>query len=197
MSDWALATTYPNTEFRVASALHDRGLPFHFFTRRLLTAHRGTLRERLVPAFPRYIFVPFAACWELLRDISDIVSIVMFEKGKAASVRQPVIEKLVSLCVDGVLAEPATAARFNAGDEITVTGIDGMLSQKGRFHHDCGDGRSVVLLDWMGREVFVSVNDADLSKPKLTENKRKRRRRKRNKRNQSPIQAHSSSPATA
>jgi transcription antitermination factor NusG len=190
LSEWALATTYPNTEHRVATALAERELPFHFFKRRLLTAHRGVLRERLVPAFPSYIFVPFQLCWDIMREIGDIVGIVMFENGKPAKVRQSVIEKLVSICAGDVLIERQPSARFNAGDEVVLTSLDSLLNQRVRYHHSCGDGRSVVLLDWMGRSVFVNVKECDLQEVRPSQVQRKRRRRRRRRSHSSSHMQH-------
>lgn len=190
MLDWALATTYPNTEHRAAKALADRDLPFRFFKRRTLIAHRGILRERLVPAFPSYIFVPFRFCWDVVREIKDVIGVVMFENGSPAKVRQSVIDQLSSLCADDVLVEPPTKARFNAGDEVTVTSIESTFSQKGKYLHSCGDGRSIVLLDWMGRSVCVNVLECDLTEIAPSKDKGKRRRRRRRSRNRytSPVQ---------
>ena len=197
MLDWALATTYPNTENRVAKALEEWELPFRFFKRRKLIAHRGVLRERLVPAFPSYIFVPFVFCWDVMREIKDVVGIVMFENGKPARVRQTVIDKLGSMCADDVMIEPQPRARFQAGDRVTINSIESTVTQKGTYHRSCGDGRSIVLLDWMGRSVFVSVNESDIDLQGIAvRSARKRKRRRRRNRYHSSVQA-SLSPALA
>ena len=53
----SLAITAPQAEFRVARALEQRAIPHRIFKIRKQLAFRGRPVERILPAFPRYIFL--------------------------------------------------------------------------------------------------------------------------------------------
>ena len=56
---WAMVVTAPNSEHIVSRELRDRhGIPHHYFKRMTTRVHRGRVIDKLLPAFPRYIFVP-------------------------------------------------------------------------------------------------------------------------------------------
>lgn len=181
MSDWALVVTSPNAERRVAGELCRKKYPFHFFRRRVLTVYRGQLTHKEIPAFPRYFFVPLAACWEIVRDVVDVISVVAFEPGKPAKVRESAVQRLISVCTgDGILIEPKRQARFKPGDEIFVETMDSLIYHRGRFHHACedGSGRAIILMDWLGRQCFVSVRECDLREVRRPQIERRRKRRR-------------------
>lgn len=178
MPDWALAITIPNGERRVSEQMIRRDLPFHIFQRRLTLAHRGRLIQRLVPAFPRYVFIPFVTCWETVSSVSGFTGLVSFGNGPE-KVDDKIVEEIKSICPGGILLEDEKkTSRFNFGDPVSV-----LENQFGTYHHHCGDGRAVILLNWMGRLVFVNVQECDLREvkrpPQLCKVRRRRRRRRR------------------
>ena len=175
MLDWALATTTPNAERKVSCELAERQLPHYLFKRKLTVANRGKLVERLVPAFPRYIFVPFEICWNVAESFADVIGVVSFGEGPAL-VRHTVVEKILERCSGDVLVEQAPKSRFEYGDVVFVP----ELSQSGKFHHSLDEDRCIVLIEWMGRGVFVNVLEGDLlNKQEARERSSSRRRRRR------------------
>ena len=54
---WPLAVTAPNAEFRVADAFAQLAFPHFLFRTRERIVQRGRVVDRIVVAFPRYIFV--------------------------------------------------------------------------------------------------------------------------------------------
>lgn len=159
--EWALATTMPNAEMRVSERLDKIDLPHYLFLRRFRVAHRGQLVERLKPAFPSYIIVPMATCWDLVRHVSGVIGVVAFGSQPAA-VRPAVIEGLVAACGGGkVLPLEEPEKQFKFGDEVVV---DSVVDMVGTFQYSLGDDRAVVLVEWLGRSVFVNVKECELRK---------------------------------
>jgi transcription antitermination factor NusG len=178
---WALATTWPNGERRVCDELAKREVAFHAFKRKILVAHRGCLLEKLVPAFPRYVFVPFSICWDVVRQIVGVVSLVSFDN-KPALVRSSIVEDLKARSINDVLIEDEvrSTSKFNYGDEVVLINLTSTFTQVGKYHHSDGTGRAVVILEWMGRSIFVNVDECDLAlKVKSFKQKRRNRQRRR------------------
>jgi hypothetical protein len=162
VTDWALVTTMPSTELVVSQDLERRLLPHRLFKRRMRVAHRGRLVERLVPAFPRYVFVPEEDCFSLVENIPNLTGVVSFGRDRPARVRQHVIDQIAASCTsDDVLVEAEDSSRtgLKFGDEIFV---DAAIRGRGRYCHATGGGRAVVLIEWLGRSIFANVNECDL-----------------------------------
>ena len=159
--DWVLATTMPNAEVRVSKRLEKIDIPHFLFMRRFKAAHHGRLVEKLKPAFPSYIIVPMATCWNLAHHVSGVMSIVSFGS-QPAVVRHDVVEGLVKICGGGTtlpLEEPER--QFKYGDEVVV---DGFLDVYGIYQNAIGEDRAVVLVEWLGRAVLVNVKESELRK---------------------------------
>ena len=177
--DWALVVTTPNAEKRAVEEMSRKNFPVRFFKRRLPVVHRGKLVHKEIPAFPRYLFVPFSKCWDVVCDIRDVISVVAFDRGLPARVRATTLDRLVSMCAGGdILIEPEKPARFHPGDDVLVHTGDSLIIQRGKYHRACDDGRAIVLLDWLGRECFVSVSENDLREVRSAVRARYKRRRR-------------------
>ena len=176
MQEWALAVTLPNAERRVAEKLNDLGIAFHWFRRRMSVAHRGKLCERMVSAFPRYIFIPLMYCWDILNQVKDIAGIIMFGE-KPARIAENELQKLRSQCIDDVLLSEPESPRFSSGDKVMLMRLEA-TNRDAVFYRSLGQGRCIVLLDCMGSSIFVNVNDSDLKKVNPVPRSRRRRRRR-------------------
>lgn len=188
LREWALAVTLPHAEKRVTAKLADLGIAFHWFRRKLLIAHRGKLCERVISAFPRYIFVPLMYCWDVLRECKDVAQIIMFGE-TPARIADHQLDELRSQCTDDVLIETPAEARFCAGDKVLLLNLESS-SRQAVFHRALGQGRSIVILDCMGRSIFVNVNESELQRVN-TQTKVSRARRRRRRRNRAfPRNAH-------
>lgn len=180
MNEWALAVTLPNAERRAAEKLTELGIAFHWFKRKMLVAHRGKLCERIISAFPRYIFIPLLYCWDVLCKCKDVAGIVMFGE-KPARISHSVIQTIRDQCTDDdvLIEEREPEASFAAGDKVLLLGLES-ANRFAIFHRALGQGRSIVELDCMGRAIFVNCNESDLRKVHLqTKVPRGRRRRRR------------------
>jgi hypothetical protein len=176
-TDWALAVTAPNAENRVSERLDRIKLPHHIFLRKSIIAHLGRLVPRYRPAFPRYVIVPPQSCYSL-REIADIKGMVAFG-GQLAIIKHQTLEDLIAVCGGGrILPDPPMEDGeycFHLGDEVTVTCLN---EAKGFFQHSNHDGRAVILMPWLGRSVYVNVNECDLRKVQRKEAKKKKRRQR-------------------
>lgn len=145
------------------------------FFRRFMIACRGKLIQRLVPAFPRYIFIPLQNCLDVVNDIVGFVGIVMFGNS-IARVHPSVLEDLSAMSVDGVMIEEDKPSRFRSGDSVRIASLDTItVNRIGKYHRPCGNGRAVVLFDCMGRLTFVNVDEKDICETYLLGKKRRRR----------------------
>lgn len=170
---WALVTTQPNCERKVGEELTDRKMPFHFFKRKTLSAHRGCLVEKIIPAFPRYMFVPFEKCFDVVREVAGATGVVCFNN-RPSLIDQSVVDEIRSRCVGDILIEEESSSKkFKFGDEVIVSS----LSKIGKYHHSDRGGRAVVLIEILGRSVFVNVNESELSA--YSRKRRSRRSRQR------------------
>ena len=159
--NWALATIVPNCEHRVGAELRRRNLPHHIFRIKQRVVARGRVVDRLVPAFPRYVFVPAQECWETVRKVADFTGLV------SASCDQ-VVSDLTARAPNGVL--PSTP-RLSVGDRVRVA----MLGSVGIFQRFVGMDKACVLLPWFNRMVETVVYEKDLEKVARTHRSRRRR----------------------
>ena len=176
LSGWAIAITLPNGEKRVSEQLVDLGLPFIIFRIRKIAAYRGRLIERLVPAFPRYVFMPLTTCWEAISNVTGFFGLLSFGSAPA-TVRPGIVESLWDSSKNGVLPEIERPNAFKEGDRVYV------LDRQAVYHHHCGLDRAVVLLDCMGRSAFVNVSECDIrsARPAAAVARKRRRRKRRNR----------------
>lgn len=188
MADWSLAITAVNSEGLVARELQRRGFPYIYFKRRTFAARRGQLVERILPAFPRYVFVDAAQCWDVLRHVGRVIGLVIVgdEVGKVSG---EVIERLVDRCDGGDVLPPVPIPEpFQKGDRVVIGGYGPAAGLSGTYASLADEsGKLRLLVDFMGRYVAFDIDERDVSgvvaeqalKPKR---KRKRKRWRRGKR---------------
>lgn len=182
-SSWSLAVVAPNRDVVASRVLTYLGFKHHSFKLRRQVVRRGAIVERILPAFPGYIFVSaYQRCWDIARDIVSVVGFVHFGEGLSL-VPHHVVEGLVSLAdADGVLPTPPVkvSSRFAPGDRVVIQG-DGVLAGHQGIYQRVLIGPHVIIdVDWMGRWVPISVDERDLETASVSK-LRKRRRRQRHK----------------
>lgn len=181
MPDWTLAVTPPNAEHLVTEDLRRLSFSHIYFKRRASAVYRGRVIERILPAFPRYIFVHTSACWDVLRDAGRVMGLVMFG-GEIGVVPGHVLDHLVARCggTDFLPAEEIPEP-FQRGDRVMVTGYGPASGHQAVYQGVGDDGRLRLEFDWMGRFVPIDVDSRDvsvLSSPPTPSKKRKRRKRR-------------------
>lgn len=182
MPDWALATTPPNAEHLVARDLLRSGYDHWMFKRSVTRAHHGRIVDAMIPVFPRYIFIPFEQCWQVLHDVWRIVSVVCFGED-VARVPARDVDHLVERCGGGDVIPPdAIPEPYARGERVYVGGYGLISGHYATYESLIGDGKIRVLFDMMGRVVPIDVDQRDVNVSKQVDvRRRKRRRRSRGK----------------
>jgi len=145
------------------------------FRMRRRIVFRGRIVERLVPAFPGYVFVKALQCWDLIREIIGVIDFV--RHGNEVATIHPVIVNNIAANADseGVLnfRELEKASRWREGDKIRL--CEGVFSgYQAVYKFPLSEEQSIVEIDWLGRWSPVNV-DNDVIET-VTLDKRKRRR---------------------
>jgi transcriptional antiterminator RfaH len=162
MTGWALAATQPNAEDSVVALLTKKQLSSHLFKLRKNVIHQGRAVERLVPAFPRYIFVDIDNHWRAVRDIAGVVGFVHFGSNDPEIVDERVVDGLVAQTVDDIFPMVLPPSRFKQGDNVAIGGMGPVAGHVGIYQHALDGGRACLLFDWMGRWCPAEVDERDL-----------------------------------
>jgi len=169
----------PNMEASVSRALTSLNFDHWIFRIRRRAVHRGQIIERSAPAFPGYIFVYARNAWMTIKNIIGVCGFVRF-CGQVQDVPLRVVEELLAqVDENGVLAWQLPEyedAGFRFGETVSVFLSQGVTLQ-GQFQHLLSPDRAVIMLDWMGRAVPVSVKLSDCNRVIAT-TRRKRPGRK-------------------
>ena len=178
MSDWALATTPPNAEHLVSADLLRSGYDHWLFKRSVTRVHQGQVVQVFLPAFPRYILIPFEQCWQVLHDVWRVLGVVCFGDD-VARVREYEIARLVERCNGGdVLPREIIPEPFARGERVHVGGY-GLISGRDAIYDGVvGDGKLRLMFDMMGRMVPIDVDQRDVSDVKRVSVRRHKRRRR-------------------
>jgi transcriptional antiterminator RfaH len=182
LADWTLAVTSPNAEHLVSEDLRRLSYDHICFKRRASAVHRGRVVERILPAFPRYIFVHTELCWDVLRDATKVLGLVMFGD-RIGVLHQPVVDSLIERCGGtDVLPAEEIPEPFQRGDRVIVGGYGPASGHQAVYQGVAEDGRLRLEFEWLGRYVPVDVDSRDvsvISSPPPTKSKRRKRRRSR------------------
>jgi transcription antitermination factor NusG len=193
LADWTLAVTHPNSEHLVAEDLRRLSYDHIWFKRRASAVYRGRVVERIFPAFPRYIFIHTELCWDVLRDATKVLGLVMFGE-RIGVLQQPIVDKLVERCggTDMLPAE-AIPEPFTRGDRVMVTGYGPASGHQAVYQGVAEDGRLRLEFEWLGRYVPVDVDSRDvsvISSPPSPKSNRRRKRRSRKGARSRAVEAH-------
>ena len=195
----SLAITAPQAEFRVARALEQRAIPHHIFKIRKQLAFRGRPVERILPAFPRYIFLRILfdnIYHHLLETVSDIQDFLR-ENGAVWRGQQTVLDDiLVRADANGFLMIPPPRCRFTPGQQVIVRGESLISGYEARFERQLSEELAIVEQPWLGRMVSVAVKLQDLDPVPDRHQRNKKRRRHRPKRRNQNISCHPTDGAT-
>lgn len=143
------------------------------------TVRRSCVVESLAPAFPGYVFVAARGCWSIIQSVIGVSGFVR-QGGEVALLRSSVVEGLTGQASpEGILPESAlpVSQRFKSGDQVRIYGATAAQGTTGTFQKLVDVGQAVVLIDWMGRWVPVSVDERDLER--ITERRVSRSNRRR------------------
>lgn len=179
--DWNLAVTYPGWERRVGESFAEQSLLHHLFKVRRREVRRGRVIERLLPAFPRYVFVAAQQAWDRVLGTKGIRGFIL-DVDKPATVPARVLDTLTARCeVDDVFVEHhPEPVRFHCGEKLLIIGDSALSGMAATYQHTTHDGeRACVLIDWMGRSAVTELDERDLRKLSERRPMRKKYRHRR------------------
>jgi hypothetical protein len=178
---WALVTTASHTERSVAKRFLETEIEHLLVKSRKMRIWRGRKIERLVAAFPRYIFVKVNGAWDAIRNVVGVVDFVRIGL-TPAEISDEVITNLRSrLDRDGVLPVEEKS-RFQFGERVVIRGTRAVSGHEALFQFPLHGGRVCILQEWMGRFVPVEIDEEDLlSLGEYNELRKARKKRRRHR----------------
>jgi len=179
---WSLAITPPNCELKISRALARWDYEHCVFKVRRRRVFRGRAHDRLLPAFPGYLFVVAKNSWSTLREIFGVVDFLAHGQPIELAVKS--LKQIADS--DGVIPTPEiSSSRFAPGDRVIINSADVRISgQRAEYLYAVGDGKAAVRIEWlMGKFVPMQIDERDLvlevakETPKPRRQRRHRRRR--------------------
>lgn len=155
---WFLALTKASGEEVARTNLQRQGYAVYYprLLRRAL--YRGRWAERIVPLFPRYLFVQLDTSCQVLAPVRSTLGIVDIVRSgsKPALVPDSIVEDLRGRADAATGLHRLHAHALEHGAAVSVirgvfAGLDGI------FEREVGEQRVVVLLRLLGRETAVRV----------------------------------------
>ena len=163
MSHWYLIHTKIRQEAVALSNLERQGYRCFLPLCHAEKLRRGKLQVVQEPLFPRYLFIRLdtdtqSQSWSPIRSTLGVSRLVMFGQ-TPGRVGDELIERLQA---QHNASTPAQTL-FQPGDPVTITqgpfaGLEAM------YQMACGEERVMVLLDFLSKQVKMTVSPADLRK---------------------------------
>ncbi len=119
--------------------------------------------ERLLPIFPRYVFVPYDMRWDVRRTVRGVCGLVAFGSVEAR-VPGTEVERWQLRCdVNDILLMPleTKAPRFMLGDRVDIVG-DGPLVGRSGIYQCTLDDRACILVECFGQQTSTWIAEDDL-----------------------------------
>jgi transcriptional antiterminator RfaH len=155
---WRAVFCRPGQERRAEAHLENQGFEVFMPRIRMRTRSRGASRLRVMPMFPRYLFVnlrAYAEDWSTIRSTRGAVGLVRFGD-RVPTVPGEFIEYLMSRHTDLGAVDMSRAMEIRPNDEIEIT--DGaMAGLRAVFQARSGQDRVVVLLKLLEHERKVEL----------------------------------------
>ena len=183
---WSIVVTRHNQEDKTIEALNQLQLGSRLFKLRKEVVQKGVVIQKLLPAFPRYVFVEPKMFW---RRILDLPSVITFVKSSIPSFDEdePTDEAAPAIIADEVVLslekrsdhefilfdetnERCLIKRFQFGDRVRITNKYNPFA----IHPATYLGKDQITINLLGRVTVVNVDEAELE---LVERPSKRKRR--------------------
>lgn len=157
MPRWIVATSKPQREKQAFENIERQGREVYSPQVYETIVSRGRRHKRVVPLFPRYLFVQIDDSWRWLLSTLGVSSVIMGAGEETpATLNASVIEKLRSMHDKHGIVELPSIPRFTHGQPVRLTrgcfaGCLGIYAGSSSFE------REQVLLSILGRQAPVSV----------------------------------------
>jgi transcription antitermination factor NusG len=180
--EWSILITQPNCENKVCRALKEREYPHYCFKLRQEVVKRGVVVEKFRPAFPRYIFVAANEKWSEIKELAGVYKFIMFGEYVAIlsqDMMDAFVQSSTKLTNDELVLifTEKPSENFSPGTRVRI--CNGIASGFfGTFQYLIAPDRALVLVDWMGRQVPLSILECNLEKGRRRSPRSLRKRRK-------------------
>jgi transcription antitermination factor NusG len=151
---WAVAVTEPLGECK--AAFHAERAGFRTYLPKFLSS-----KSRIVPLFPRYLFVSVDDQWRALLTTIGIQSVVLAAKGPALLSDEVIHSIRVRCNANDIFIPPPRPRKFNRGQLVRVD-CGPMIGLTGIVSRMRGRDRVEILLSMLGRRTAVHVYEGDL-----------------------------------
>lgn len=152
---WSVAQTHSNASGIAATNLARQG--FETYSPRFRT--RST--RKVVQLFPGYLFVLLAERWAAVASTVGVCRLLMSSEERPATVSDEVIEQLRSRHdIDGLVK--LDQRKFFKGQSAYVL-RGAFADQLAIYDGQCGADRAFVLLNWLGAQRRVAIDEDNLA----------------------------------
>ena len=159
MITWCVAHTQPLKEFVAKQHLLDQGYEVYLPQFKKLCRHARKIEEKLVPLFPRYIFVGIdfaSALWRNINGTRGVAYVVMGDEMTPAKVPDSIIHDLRAQEVEEGVVPLSSIATFAKGDKVRI--LEGAFADQLAVFESMSDkDRVQLLLTFMGREIKMTL----------------------------------------
>ncbi len=156
---WCLAYTQPSKELVAKQHLLNQGYEAYLPRFKRICRHARKTEEKLVPLFPRYIFVGMdltSARWRSVISTRGVSYLLMSNDVTPARVPAYVINDLRSQEISEGIVPVSSLATFTRGERVRI--VDGVFKDQIATFESLDDkSRGRLLLNFMGREINVTL----------------------------------------
>jgi Transcription antiterminator len=156
---WCVAHTQPLKELVAKQHLLDQGYEVYLPRFKKICRHARKMEEKLVPLFPRYIFVGMdlnSARWRSVNGTRGVSHLLMTNDLNPAKVSTHVIDGLRSQEMDAGIVPVASLATFTRGEKVRI--VEGVFkNQIATFESLDDKSRAQLLLTFIGREMTIAL----------------------------------------
>jgi transcriptional antiterminator RfaH len=154
---WCVAHTQPLRELIAKQNLLDQGFEVYLPRFKKICKHARKTEEKLIPLFPRYIFVGLDSDltnWRSINGTRGVSCLLVTSELNPAKVPTYTINNLRSQEISEGIVPLTSLVSFVTGDKVRIT--DGILKdQTAIFASMNEESRVQVLLSFMGRETKI------------------------------------------
>ena len=156
---WCVAHTQPLKEQIAKQHLLDQGYGVYLPQLKKTCRHARKVEQKLVPLFPRYIFISMdlgTARWHSINSTRGIAYLLMGNDTTPAYISSAIIDDLKSQETDEGIVTAASLLNFIPGDKVRI--VDGVFVDHVATLESLDDkSRVQLLLKFMGREMRVAL----------------------------------------
>ncbi len=154
MERYYVVQTRPQKEATAAFELRNQGFTTFFPVIKTHSKKQQVIVPRLVPLFPKYVFVQLDLDldpWRSINGTRGVVRVMCMDEYRPSPV--PVLAMTRLLAAGEVIEESTAALPFNLGDTVEFT--EGSMKGRQGLVHACAENRVTLLLDLLGRQTVV------------------------------------------